>query len=158
MAKLTLNDLSSGSFTVDLLNANFTAIETAMENTLSRNGLAPNSMSAALDMNGNRILNLPTAGSNNEPVTYGQLLALGTLNIYTPANHVHTWSSITEKPTTFTPAAHTHAITDITNLQSNLNGLDTRLDALEDDPYIWVQAGEPASGVIVAGRSNLWFW
>jgi len=70
MAKLTLNDLSSGSFTVDLLNANFTAIETAMENTLSRNGLAPNSMSAALDMNGNRILNLPTAGSNNEPVTF----------------------------------------------------------------------------------------
>ena len=44
------------------------------------------------------------------------------------------------------------------NLVSDLAALDTRLDALEDDPYIWVQAGEPASGVIVAGRSNLWFW
>ncbi len=155
MAKLTLNDLSSGSFTVDLLNANFTAIETAMENTLSRNGLAPNSMSAALDMNGNRILNLPTAGSNNEPVTYGQLLALGTLNIYTPANHVHTWSSITEKPTTFTPAAHTHVKADVTDLVSDLTSLDTRLDTLEAEPKIWVQSGTPTA---VAGREDLWFW
>jgi hypothetical protein len=125
-----------------------------MENTLSRNGLAPNSMSAALDMNGNRILNLPTAGSNNEPVTYGQLLALGTLNIYTPANHVHTWESITEKPTTFTPAAHTHAITDVTNLQSNLNGLDTRLDAIEAEPTIFVQSGTPTANA----AGDLWFW
>ena len=155
MAKLTLNDLSSGSFTVDLLNANFTAIETAMENTLSRNGLAPNSMSAALDMNGSRILNLPTAGSNNEPVTYGQLLALGTLNIYTPANHVHTWSSITEKPTTFTPAAHTHVKADVTDLVSDLTSLDTRLDTLEAEPKIWVQSGTPTA---VAGREDLWFW
>ena len=155
MAKLTLNDLSSGSFTVDLLNANFTAIETAMENTLSRNGSAPNSMSAALDMNGNRILNLPTAGSNNEPVTYGQLLALGTLNIYTPANHVHTWSSITEKPTTFTPAAHTHVKADVTDLVSDLTSLDTRLDTLEAEPKIWVQSGTPTA---VAGREDLWFW
>lgn len=155
MAKLTLNDLSSGSFTVDLLNANFTAIETAMENTLSRNGLAPNSMSAALDMNGNRILNLPTAGSNNEPVTYGQLLALGTLNLYTPENHVHTWESITGKPSTFTPATHTHVKSDVTDLVSDLTSLDTRLDTLEAEPKIWVQSGTPTA---VAGREDLWFW
>ncbi len=155
MAKLTLNDLSSGSFTVDLLNANFTAIETAMENTLSRNGLAPNSMSAALDMNGNRILNLPTAGSNNEPVTYGQLLALGTLNLYTPENHVHTWASITGKPSTFTPSAHTHVKSDVTDLVSDLTSLDTRLDTLEAEPKIWVQSGTPTA---VAGREDLWFW
>ena len=65
MAKLTLYDLSSGSFTVDLLNANFALIETALENTLSRDGTAPNTMSAALDMNSNRILNLPTAATNS---------------------------------------------------------------------------------------------
>jgi hypothetical protein len=158
MAKLTLFDLASGSFTVDLLNANFALIETALENTLSRDGTAPNSMSASLDMNSNRILNLPTAATNNEPVTLGQLLALGTLNLYTPENHVHTWASITGKPATFAPSTHTHVKSDVTGLVSDLAALDTRLDALEDDPYIWVQAGEPASGVIVAGRSNLWFW
>jgi len=86
MAKLTLYDLASGSFTVDLLNANFALIETALENTVSRDGTAPNTMSASLDMNSNRILNLPTAATNNEPVTLGQLLALGTLNLYTPVS------------------------------------------------------------------------
>jgi len=155
MAKLTLFDLASGSFTVDLLNANFALIETAMENTLSRDGTAPNTMSAALDMNSNRILNLPTAASNNEPVTYGQLLAMGTLNIYTPANHVHAWTEITGKPTTFTPSAHTHVKSDVTGLVSDLTSLDTRLDTLEAEPKIWVQSSTPTA---VAGREDLWFW
>lgn len=155
MAKLTLFDLSSGSFTVDLLNANFALIETALENTLSRDGTAPNTMSAALDMNSNRILNLPSAGSNSEPVTYGQLMALGTLNLYTPENHVHAWADITGKPSTFTPATHTHVKSDVTDLVSDLASLDTRLDTLEAEPKIWVQAGTPTA---VAGREDLWFW
>lgn len=57
MAKLVLNDITSGYASVDTLNSNFTAIETALENTLSRDGTTPNSMSADLDMNGHRILN-----------------------------------------------------------------------------------------------------
>ena len=57
MAKLTLNDITSGYASVDTLNSNFTAIETALENTLSRDGTTPNSMSADLDMNGRGILN-----------------------------------------------------------------------------------------------------
>lgn len=155
MAKLTLYDLSSGSFTVDLLNANFALIETALENTLSRDGTAPNTMSANLDMNSNRILNLPTAATNSEPVTLGQLLSMGTLNIYTPANHVHTWADITNKPTTFTPAAHTHVKADVTGLVSDLTSLDSRLDTLEAEPKIWVQSSTPTA---VAGREDLWFW
>lgn len=155
MAKLTLFDLSSGSFTVDLLNANFAAIETALENTLSRDGTAPNMMNASLDMNSNRILNLPTAASGGEPVTYSQLLALSTLNLYTPENHVHAWADITGKPSTFTPATHTHPQSDITNLTTDLGALDTRLDTLEAEPKIWVQSGTPTA---VAGREDLWFW
>ena len=33
-----------------------------------------------------------------------------------------TWSSISGKPSTFTPSAHNHAISDVTDLQSTLNG------------------------------------
>ena len=33
-----------------------------------------------------------------------------------------TWSSISGKPSTFAPSAHSHAISDVTNLQSTLNG------------------------------------
>lgn len=154
MAKLTLFDLASGSFTVDLLNANFALIETALENTLSRDGTAPNSMSASLDMNSNRILNLPTAASSGEPVTYGQLLALGTLNLYTPENHVHAWTDITGKPTTFTPSAHTHPQSDITNLTTDLAALDTRLDVIEALPNIYVQAATPTA----EATNDLWFY
>lgn len=32
------------------------------------------------------------------------------------------WGDVTNKPTTFPPAAHTHPISDVTNLQTTLNG------------------------------------
>lgn len=63
MAKLVTSDLvnlSNETSTVNTINNNFTAVETALENTLSRDGTSPNTMGAALDMNSQRILNLPT--------------------------------------------------------------------------------------------------
>ncbi len=33
-----------------------------------------------------------------------------------------TWADVTSKPTTFAPSAHTHAISDVTNLQTTLDG------------------------------------
>jgi hypothetical protein len=58
MAKLTLTDITSGHGSADLHNANNTLLEAALENTLSRDGTTPNTMSADLDMNGNNILNV----------------------------------------------------------------------------------------------------
>lgn len=75
MAKLTLSTITSGYASVDTLNANFDAIETALENTLSRDGTAPNYMSANLDMNSNRILNLPEPSNNNEPARLADVQA-----------------------------------------------------------------------------------
>lgn len=61
MAKLELNNISniSGaeSTAIATINNNSAAIETALENTLSRDGTTPNTMSADFDMNGNDILN-----------------------------------------------------------------------------------------------------
>jgi len=63
MAKLTLNNITSGYASTTALNDNFDLIETALENTLSRDGTSPNQMNADLDMNGYRILNeLATSG------------------------------------------------------------------------------------------------
>lgn len=62
MPKLTLTDLSSLSnqtSAITLLNNNNTAVEVALEKTLSRDGTAPNAMEASLDMNSQRIINLP---------------------------------------------------------------------------------------------------
>ena len=55
--KLNLSNITSGYGAVAALNANFDAIEAAVENTLSRDGTTPNEMLANLDMNGNDILN-----------------------------------------------------------------------------------------------------
>lgn len=74
MAKVTLSDLSNlqnEQSVTATLNANNDAIEVAMEKTLSRDGTSPNTMSANIDMNSNRILNLPAPISAGEPLIYG---------------------------------------------------------------------------------------
>lgn len=61
MAKLVLTDienLESQTSAVQSLNANFTAIEVALENTLSRDGTTPNQMGDNFDLNNNRIINV----------------------------------------------------------------------------------------------------
>ena len=67
MAKLTLTDISnlSGNPTSaeTAINANNTLIEAALENTLSRDGAAPNAMGADFDVNSNSILNNGTTGT-----------------------------------------------------------------------------------------------
>lgn len=65
MAKLTLTTIASGYYTLEQLNANFAAIITAMENTLSRDGTSPNAMSFHLDMGGYNILNVGNITSSN---------------------------------------------------------------------------------------------
>jgi len=64
MAKYIPNTISSGFASNDLLNDEFTKIQTALENTLSRDGSTPNSMSADLDMNGNAFLNVKASSGN----------------------------------------------------------------------------------------------
>lgn len=76
MAKLTLTDISAGYDTATINAANNLLIETAMENTLSRDGTSPNQMEANLDMNSYRIQNLPNAVNNSEPVVLGQATTL----------------------------------------------------------------------------------
>lgn len=71
MAKLTLTNLDSlanEATAKATINNNSTAIVAALENTLSRDGTAPNTMSADFDMNSNRILNLPEPVADTEPV------------------------------------------------------------------------------------------
>lgn len=73
MAKLTLNTIGSRYGSIDALNANFDAIETALENTLSRDGTLPNNMDANLDMDSNRIINMADAINNADAVTLRQV-------------------------------------------------------------------------------------
>lgn len=64
--KPTFSRLSTLVNGVSNLNAIITQIETAFQNTLSRDGATPNQMAATLDMNSNRIINLPAPTSGTE--------------------------------------------------------------------------------------------
>lgn len=68
MAKLTLQDIALISGSETTINNNSAAIETAMENTLSRDGTSPNAMNAVLDMDSNRIINVPDPVSGSDAV------------------------------------------------------------------------------------------
>lgn len=66
MTKITLDSIASGNADIDLLNANFATIVTAIDNTVSRDGSTPNTMNADLDLNSNSILNLATPENNTD--------------------------------------------------------------------------------------------
>jgi len=72
----TATTIASGVGTTDDFNNNFTNIETAMQDGLSRSGNTPNSMSADIDMNSNKVTNLADGSNNQDAATYGQVLSM----------------------------------------------------------------------------------
>ena len=91
MAKLTLNDVNSGQGTTNAINANNDLIETALENTLSRDGTSPNAMSANLDMNNKRILNVGTPVSDSDAATKAYVDGTGGGTDYLPLDDSDTY-------------------------------------------------------------------
>jgi hypothetical protein len=62
-----LSDVTSltNSSNINVINQNWDAIEEAFDNTISRDGSTPNTMSGDLDLNGNALLNVGTIDVNN---------------------------------------------------------------------------------------------
>lgn len=79
MSRYTRTPVTSGFEVQSQLNQNFTDIQTAIDDTLSRLGDSPNQMEADMDMNSHRIYNLPQPTSPTEPVTYGMYLGNATI-------------------------------------------------------------------------------
>lgn len=80
MSKITLNDvanLQNENTAVTTINGNNHTLQSAFDNTLSRDGTSPNQMEAVLDMNSHRIINLPTPATSTEPL---RLVDANTLN------------------------------------------------------------------------------
>jgi len=61
----TFDNITAGFGSATKLNANFDAVETAFNNTLSLDGSTPNTMAADLDLGGNDILNVATINAGN---------------------------------------------------------------------------------------------
>ncbi len=142
MAKLTLTDISSGYSSVSVINANNALIETALENTLSRDGTSPNQMNANLDMNSYRVTNLVTAVSNDEPVTLGQANTLaGVTNPLTQDSVAAVLWPQTAAETTavVTPTNYQYEPGDVRRYGATLDGVaddTTALQAAMDQGFV----------------------
>jgi hypothetical protein len=64
--KITLKTIKAGNVSATALNQNFAALVTAIDDTVSRQGLVPNEMDSPLDMNSNRIINLGEPVDDND--------------------------------------------------------------------------------------------
>lgn len=74
---VNLSNLQNETTAVNAINSNSAAIGTAFLDVLSRAGTMPNQMNSILDMNSNRIVNLPTPIGATEPL---RLTDANTLN------------------------------------------------------------------------------
>lgn len=72
MTDITLSNIGSG-YNLNKINDNFETIEDVVNTELLHTEGGNNTMRQALDMNSNRIINLPLASVDTEPVTKGQL-------------------------------------------------------------------------------------
>jgi hypothetical protein len=115
--KFPVPNLSAGYRSVQKLLDVFTDIGDLFDNTLSRDGTAPNQMEAALDMNSNRIVNV------GEPVADTDAVRLIDLAGFTGGGEGGggsvLWDDVLGKPLTFPPTDHSHTSSNITDFDSH---------------------------------------
>lgn len=75
MPKVTLTDVTSGYSSATVINANNDRLETALDNTLSRDGSTPNAMGANIDLNSNRVINLGSPQGANDAARWVDVTA-----------------------------------------------------------------------------------
>jgi hypothetical protein len=181
MAKLTTTDLVNISGVDEaeatrIINYNFTLIQQALENTLSRDGAQPNVMKTSIDMDDTyTVINLPDAVSDNEIANLGQVLAgatligvsvsdNGTVILSTPSdiNFDSTWDLSLSGPTVTLTASS--AIADIKwellKTQSTITdgGTITLFDTVTDDAADFSEICMIATDVRTTGASGRPLW
>ena len=80
MSKVVLNDITGSYGSVAALNALFDLISTGFDNTLSRDGTSPNTMSADIDLNSNDLLNVNSILAQYFKDSSGNLISLADIN------------------------------------------------------------------------------
>lgn len=82
MTKIVLNNLvnlQNETTAVNTINTNNDAIETASDNFFSLDGTTPNTINTTVDINSNRLINLPSPVGATEPVRLTDLQTLSTV-------------------------------------------------------------------------------
>lgn len=181
MAKITLSNIGTGTAfqtAITTVNSNNDAIETAFENTLSRDGTTPNTMQSNLDMNSYRLMNLPTPTNASEPLRLGDITDVDgtfiTASTGTSGHHVpyldgnNTWSgtntfsaasTFNGQATLVAPILGTPASATLTNATglpvTGIAGLGTGVATFLATPssanFASAVTGETGSGAVMFG-------
>lgn len=89
--KFTFSRLSTLINAPAAINGIITQIESALNSFLSRDGTSPNQMTSALDMNSNRLLNLPYPTTNLEPIRVRDFSAILAATAYPNLDSTWVW-------------------------------------------------------------------
>ena len=160
-----LENLENEQSAVDAINANFEAVQNAIEKTLSRDGTAPNTLSAAVDANGQRIYNLPAPSSNSDAARHGDLqtyvddaeaaVTAAEGHATTAAGHASTASTAATNAQT----AETNAETAATNAQTaetNAETAEANAEAAEALAEKWAEEAEDVE--VTTGKYSAKHW
>jgi hypothetical protein len=123
MSKITLNpvaDLTQTTTAATTINANSSTVQTAFDNTLSRDGTSPNQMGATLDMNSNQIINLPSPSTVNSPARLIDVVSNPTITIPATGTSGHTVPFLDGNNTT--SGNNIHSGTETFNGNATFNG------------------------------------
>ena len=139
----TVSTITTGHASIAALNTNFTALRDGFDNTLSRDGSSPNTMSADIDLNGNDLNNV--AALKN---TSGQDIVALTLGYMNTANTAATnaGNSATAAASSQTAAAssQTAAASSATGAASSATAAAASLDTF-DDRFLGVKSSNPSA-------------
>jgi len=137
----TVSSITTGHASITALNANFTALKEGFDNTLSRDGSSPNTMSADLDLNGNDITNVATITNASGVDVVAAAAASATA---AAASQTAAASSATAASSSQTAAASsaTGAASSATGAASSATSAATSLDTF-DDRFLGAKSSNP---------------
>jgi len=138
----TVSSITTGHASITALNANFTALKEGFDNTLSRDGSSPNTMSADLDLNGNDITNVATITNASGVDVVAAAAASATA---AAASQTAAASSATAASSSQTAAASsaTGAASSATGAASSATAAAASLDTF-DDRFLGAKSSNPS--------------
>jgi len=139
----TVSTITTGHASITKLNNNFTALRDGFDNTISRDGSSPNTMSADLDLNGNDLNNVGalknTSGQDIVALTQG---FMNTAN--TAATNASNSATAAASSQTAAASSQTAAASSATAAATSATSAATSLDTF-DDRFLGAKSSNPAT-------------